>query len=105
MRVVTDDRRVKAISQILYGQYRIWDWYVLGLKSKSICKKNEPNTQNHGQGTHSAKVGIVVSSLTENTQNAPTFLDPICLHKPKSLGFSKKNSVLVSVCERGDSHS
>ena len=33
----------------------------------------------------------------ENTPNAPKFVDPICLHKPKSLGFSKKNSLCVSV--------
>ena len=35
------------------------------------------------------------SSLAEN---APTFFGPICLLKPKSLGFSKKSSVWVSVC-------
>ena len=34
----------------------------------------------HGQGTHSTKMGA--DKLSENTPNAP-----ICLPKPKSLGF------------------
>ena len=32
----TDNGRVKAISQILYGQYHIWDLYVLGLEPKDF---------------------------------------------------------------------
>ena len=32
----TDDERVKATLQILYGQYHIWDLYVLGLKTKGF---------------------------------------------------------------------
>ena len=39
----TDDGRVMAISQILYGQYHIWDiyiLYVLGLKTKLFCWNN-----------------------------------------------------------------
>ena len=36
-------------------------------------------------------------SSAENTQNAPQNVGPICLPKPKSLGFSKKNSLWVSV--------
>ena len=30
----TNDGRVKAIFQIIYGQYHTWDLYVLGLKTK-----------------------------------------------------------------------
>ena len=60
-----------AISQILYGQYHIWDIFGLGL-----------NDGNHGQGTHSAEMGA--DSSTENTLNAPEFICPICLPKPKS---------------------
>ena len=39
----------------------IWDLYVLGLKIKVFCTKKiqQPNTQNHGQGTHSAKMDAV----------------------------------------------
>ena len=52
------DGHMMATSQILYGQYHIWifflDSYVLGLRYKVFLKKNQPNTQNHGQGTHSA---------------------------------------------------
>jgi hypothetical protein len=31
---------VKDIFQILYGQYHIWDLYVLGLKTNVFCRKN-----------------------------------------------------------------
>ena len=31
---------VKIISQILYGQYHIWELYDLGLKTKVFCRKN-----------------------------------------------------------------
>ena len=40
---------------------------------------------------------MVAFKLAENTPNAPKFFGPICLPKPKSLGFSKKNSLWVSV--------
>ena len=49
----------------------------------------------HGQGTHSTKMGA--DKLAENTPNAPKCFGPICLPKPKSLGFLKKNSLWVSV--------
>ena len=39
----------------------------------------------HGQGTHCNKMGA--DSSTENTPNAPEFICPICLLKPKSSGF------------------
>ena len=39
----------------------------------------------HGQGTHNTKMGTVSSA--ENTPNALKFICPICLPKPKSLGF------------------
>ena len=42
--------------------------------------------------------------LAENTQNAPTFFGPICLPKPKRLGFLKKTSVWVSVCDHYQPH-
>ena len=41
-----------------------------------------------GQGTHSTKMGA--DKLAENTQNAPKFICPNCLPKPKSLGFQYK---------------
>ena len=41
-----------------------------------------------GQGTHSTK--MVADKSAENTQNGPKIFGPICLPKPKSLGFSKK---------------
>ena len=49
----------------------------------------------HGQGTHSTKMGA--DKLAKNTPNAPKFFGPICLPKPKSLGFSEKRSLWVSV--------
>ena len=45
--------------------------------------------------THSTKTGA--DKLAENTPNAPKIFIPICLPKPKSLGFSKKSSLWVSV--------
>ena len=59
MVLITDDGRVMATFQILYGQYHIWDIYVLGLKTKVFCRTTT-NAQNHGQGTHSAMMGAVV---------------------------------------------
>jgi hypothetical protein len=35
----TEDGSVKALSQILYGQYHIWELYVLDLKTKVFCRK------------------------------------------------------------------
>ena len=61
----------------VYSQYYIWNIFVLGLK-KTKCS-------NHGEGTHSAKMGADI--LAENTPNAPQFIGPICLLKPKSLGY------------------
>ena len=49
----------------------------------------------HGQGTHFTKMGADKSA--ENTPNAPKFICPNCLPKPKSLGVSKKSSLWVSV--------
>ena len=43
------------------------------------------NNGKHGQGTHSIK--MCADKLAENAENAPKFIWPICLPKPKSLGF------------------
>ena len=48
--------------------------------------------QGHGQGTHCTKMGA--DSSAENT---PKIFGPICLPKTKSVGFSKNNSLWVSV--------
>ena len=48
-----------------------------------------------GQGTHCTKMGA--DTLAENTPNAPQIFGPICLPKPKSVGFSKRSSLWVSV--------
>ena len=48
-----------VIDQILYGQYYIWDIFGFFLSKKQL------NDGNHGQGTHSAKMGS--HSLAENT--------------------------------------
>jgi hypothetical protein len=60
---------VVAISQSLKGKYHIWDIYVLGLKTKFFCRKNN---QFH-------------FPIDTNTPNAPKLISPICLSKPKSL--------------------
>ena len=38
----------------------------------------------------------------ENTPNAPNIFGPICLPKPKSLRFSKKSSLWVSLVRGSD---
>ena len=49
----------------------------------------------HGQGTHITK--IAADKLAENTPNAPKFIGPNCLLKPKSLGFQWKKASWASV--------
>ena len=51
--------------------------------------------EKHGQGTHNTKMGD--DKLAEITPNAPNIFGQICLPKPKSLGFSKKNFLWVSL--------
>ena len=43
------------------------------------------NKGKHGQGTHCTKMGA--DSLAENTPNAPEFICPVCLPKPKKSVF------------------
>ena len=50
------------------------------------------NNGKYGQGTRCTKIGA--DSLVKNTPNAPKFICPICLLKPKSLGFQWKNASL-----------
>ena len=47
----------------------------------------------HGQGTHCTKMGA--DGWAENTPNAPEFICPICLPKPKSSGFQWKKASSV----------
>ena len=53
------------------------------------------NNGKHGQGTHCSKMGA--DKLAENTLNAPKFICPNFLPKPKSLGFRWKRLHWVSV--------
>ena len=50
------------------------------------------NNGKHGQRINCTKMGT--DSLAENTPNAPEFIFPICLPKPKSLGFQWKQASL-----------
>ena len=43
------------------------------------------NNEKHGEGTYCNKMGT--DSKAQNTPNAPEFIFPICLLKPKSSGF------------------
>ena len=49
----------------------------------------------HGQGPHRTKMGADKSA--KNTSNAPTFICPNCLPKPKSLGFWWKKASWLGV--------
>ena len=79
MFVLTDNIRVMAISGIHDHHYHIWDLYVLRLKSKVFPKKQKLDIQNHGQGTHSSKMGNVVWPKMPHN-----FFSPICQPKPKT---------------------
>ena len=85
----TDYGLLMAISQILFGQYHIWDIFWLGLKTKVFLWKKQLNDGNHEQGTHSAKMGAD-SSSAENTPNTPKFIRPIC---PKVWDIVKKGFI------------
>ena len=50
------------------------------------------NNGKHGQGTHSTK--MCADNSAKNTQNSPKLICPICLSKPKSLGFQWKKASL-----------
>ena len=51
----------------------------------NFLKKYWLNNRKHGQGTHCTKIGA--DNLSKNKPNAPEFICPICLSKPKSAGF------------------
>ena len=53
------------------------------------------NYGKYGQGTHSIKMGADGSA--KNTPNASKFICPICLPKPKSVGFQEKRLHWASV--------
>ena len=57
----------------------------LGCGHKGLVFYRNKNNERHGQGTHCTKMGA--DSLAENTPNAPEFISPIGLPKPKSSGF------------------
>jgi hypothetical protein len=75
----------ESTSQILYGQYHIWDLFgIVCFRPENqivFCRKKQSHTQNHGQGTHSAKMGAVV--WPKIPKMPPEFLG-------QSLGLSEK---------------
>ena len=81
------------ISQILYDQYHIWNTlfgiYVLGPKTKVFCRKINQIHVSMSQNS--------ADSSAKNTPNAPKFISPICLPKPKNFDFLKKSSLWMSV--------
>ena len=48
--------------------------------------------ENMDKGHHSIKMGAYSSA--ENAENAPKFICPICLPKPKNLGFQWKKGII-----------
>ena len=61
----------------------------LGLKTKVFCRK-QSNTQNQGQGTHSAKMGAVAQ--LKIPQMPPKFSAQFFCPSPKVKNFQKKIS-------------
>ena len=61
-----------SISQIC--QYHIWDVLTIWVRSEkqSVVWKKQLNDGNHGQRTHSVKIGA--DSLAEITPNTPKFI-------------------------------
>ena len=79
--------------------------YVLCLKTKNFCVYK--TTKYSKLWTRDSQCQDGCCSLAENTPNAPQIFAPIRLPKPKSLGFSKKSSLWMSVviviyCTVGD---
>ena len=57
------------------------------MKTKVVCRKNNQIHFPMGKGL-SVKIYIVLNNNSAgNTANVPTFISPICLHKPKGLGY------------------
>ena len=56
----TDYGLLMAISQILFGQYHIWDIFWLGLKTKVFCGKNNWMMEIMNKGLTVPKWGLIV---------------------------------------------
>ena len=50
------------------------------------------NNEQHGWGTHCHKMGA--DSSAEDAENAPEYMCPICLSKPKSSGLQWKKGFI-----------
>ena len=88
MSEITDNWRViMAISQIFYGQYNIWDIYVLGLKTKNTKFFVGKTTKSNFPWTMDSQCQKSADSYAENTPNAPKFISQVCLPKHKSLRY------------------
>ena len=92
IKATTDYRHPEVTSQILYGQYLIWELYVLGLKTKVFLQRKQSNTQNDGQGVN---VGALVwPKIPKVTQ---TFRPNLSAEAQKFEIFEKKLSLGVRI--------
>ena len=82
-----------TISQILYGQDHIWDIYVLGLKTKVFCRKN--NQIHFPIPTHSAKIVLIVWLKT--SQMPQNLLAQFACQSSKVWDIIEKKHHLASV--------
>ena len=60
-----------------------------GYKGSVFCRNNSWIMENMDKGMR-----MGADSLAENTPNAPEFICPICLPKPKSSGFQWKKGFI-----------
>ena len=81
-----------------HSQINIWD---VDIKDQVFVEIMVEYYGKHGQGIHCTQMGA--DSSAENTPNAPEFMSPICLPKPKSSGFQEKRLHWASVV-RGAGH-
>ena len=77
---------MKAITQIFYSQYHTWE--IFGSYMFQAFWKKHSNTQNHGQGTHSAKIDI--ANWPTIPQITLHFLAQFVCPSPKVRNFRKK---------------
>ena len=56
-----------------------------GYKGLVFCWNNSWIMKKYGQETHCTKIGA--DGLAKNTPNAPEFICPVCLPKPKKSEF------------------
>ena len=79
----TEVRRL--FSKFFTANILFWELYVLDLKTNIFCRKKDPATLSHEQGTHSAKIVPIV--WLEIAKMPPKISAQFVCPSPKVLNF------------------